>query len=79
MAAFGRLSATVTFMQKSHGTAPGDLLVSADVMARLKISRRTLDRLVASGALPVRRIAGSGHRRYDPADVDRLVADRAVA
>jgi excisionase family DNA binding protein len=47
-------------------------LISREVMAAARISRRTLDRMVEDGRLEAHKIAG-GQRRYRKADVDALV------
>lgn len=49
------------------------MLVSAEVMQRLKISRRTLERWVADGRLPAVKVGGFGARRYREADVEALL------
>jgi excisionase family DNA binding protein len=48
------------------------LLTSADVLARLRISRSTLRRWVKSGKLPAHRTP-FGRLRFDPAEVDRAL------
>lgn len=59
-------------MPTRNTDAAEDYLDSKAVMARVRISRRTLDRYVKSGKLPVS-VLPSGHRRYAPADVDALL------
>lgn len=60
-------------MQKTQEVSDtGSDLVSAEVMAELKISRRTLERWVKDGRLPVTKVGGFGHRRYSRTDVDSL-------
>lgn len=60
-------------MQKMQDDAQGAMLVSAEVMQRLKISRRTLERWVADGRLPAVKVGGFGARRYREADVEALL------
>lgn len=66
-------------MQKMQDDAPDATLVSAEVMARLKISRRTLERWVADGRLPAVKIGGFGARRYRESDVDALLRGQRPA
>jgi excisionase family DNA binding protein len=42
--------------------------------AYLAVSKRTLDRLVQSGAIPTYRI--SGHRRFRIEDIERFISSR---
>lgn len=60
-------------MQKMTSGAENDLLTSRDVMERLFISRRTLERYVADGKLQAAYLP-SGHRRYRLSDVDALLS-----
>jgi hypothetical protein len=60
-------------MQKTQDIGDSDTLASADVMKRLHISRRTLERYVADGVLAALYLP-SGHRRYRPEDVDALLS-----
>lgn len=50
----------------------GDVLTLAEVAARMKVSRRTVDNWVASGRLSVVRIGGVV--RVEPSAVEALVA-----
>lgn len=60
-------------MQKTQEVPEAaDDMVSAEVMAELKISRRTLERWVKNEVLPVTKVGGIGHRRYSRSDVERL-------
>jgi excisionase family DNA binding protein len=52
-------------------------LTSSDVMKRLNISRRTLERYIADEKIPVRRLP-SGHRRFLAADVEALLGERVA-
>jgi len=63
-------------MQNLTNPAESDLLLSKEVMAATRISRRTLDRMVEDGRLPVIRIPG-GQRRYRRADVEALLTPAA--
>lgn len=59
-----------------------DLLGSAEVARRLGTSQRTVQRLVASGALePALTAPGgfAGIHLFDPADVERIKAQREAA
>ena len=54
--------------------APRPLLDLAGAAARLNVSERTVEHLVAVGELPVIRIGlGRGVRRFDPAALDAFV------
>jgi excisionase family DNA binding protein len=59
-------------MHEQNKTSPDDLLVSREVMAAARISRRTLDRWVEDGKLAVIRIDG-GQRRYRRDVVEALI------
>ena len=50
---------------------PQSLLRTTEAAQILKISRRTLQRLIKRGELPVIRIGGQ--IRIDPADLDRFI------
>ncbi|WP_412070402.1 helix-turn-helix domain-containing protein [Rubrivirga sp. IMCC43871] len=53
---------------------PPPLLDLAGAAARLNVSTRTVEALVASGDIPVTRIgAGRGVRRFDPAAVEAFI------
>lgn len=53
---------------------PRALLDLAGAAARLNVSKRTVESLVAVGELPVVRIGlGRGVRRFDPATIDALI------
>lgn len=52
-----------------------ELLSPAEAAGRLGVSVRTLDRYVAQGLIRPLRTPG-GHRRFRPADLDRLVEQR---
>ena len=60
-------------MQKMQDDAPDATLLSSEVMSRLKISRRTLERWVADGRLPAVKVGGFGARRYLESDVEALL------
>lgn len=48
------------------------------VAGMLQVSRSTMDRIVASGALRVTRVgSGRGHPRVHPRDLDAYLAGRA--
>lgn len=47
------------------------LLTKADVCARLAVSLRTLDRLIAQNALPTIKVGRAV--RFDPADVEAYI------
>ena len=54
--------------------APPPLLDLAGAAARLNVSERTVESLVASGEIPVVRIGtGRGVRRFDPAALEAFV------
>jgi excisionase family DNA binding protein len=55
------------------------LLTATQVAQRLTITVRTVDRLVEDGDLPCFRIAKSGHRRFKPDDVERLLVREKTA
>lgn len=69
--------ATFLHMQKLQEIGEDATLATADVMARLHISRRTLDRYVADGKLAAFYLP-SGHRRYLSSDVTALLAPSSV-
>lgn len=50
-----------------------DPITAAEAARRLGVSVRTLDRAVAAGKITPKRTPG-GHRRFDPDDVDDLLA-----
>lgn len=56
-----------------HNLAPGATLTPAETMAVLGISRRTLDRYVATGKLRPARLP-SGHRRFAESAVSAILA-----
>lgn len=59
---------------------PSPLLDLAGTAARLNVSERTVESLVASGEIPVVRIGtGRGVRRFDPASVEAFIRRRARA
>jgi DNA-binding transcriptional MerR regulator len=53
----------------------GRLLSADEVAARLDMSHRTVRR-ISPAELPYLSVTDGGHRRYDPADVDRYVRRR---
>lgn len=57
------------------------LIPTAEVATVLAVDVRTVHRLVTSGRLPVAlKVPGkTGAYLFDPADVDRLAAERAAA
>ena len=57
--------------------SPTDILDAAETMKSLHISRRTLDRYVASGKLAALYLP-SGHRRFRALDVSRVLKSPAV-
>jgi excisionase family DNA binding protein len=64
----------VLHMQKLQLTEdPGRLLLSHEVQDRLRISRATMNRWIASGKLPVIRIEGLAGLRFREADVLALL------
>jgi hypothetical protein len=56
----------------------GDLLTSDEVMDELRISRRTLDRLLASGQLSAQRIGENGGLRFKSGDVAAVLQPRVA-
>ena len=59
----------------AHETAETDLLTIDEVAARLRISRRGVERLIARRAIPVLRLTGRTHRfrwRAVEAALDKL-------
>ncbi len=48
-------------------------LTTKDVMAQTKLSRATIDRFAASGALPSYRPGKTGPRRFMQTDIDRFM------
>jgi excisionase family DNA binding protein len=66
-------------MQKTQEIGADDILLSSEVMAIAKISRRTLERWVADGTLPATKVGGRGARRYRRTDVEALLRGEAVA
>jgi excisionase family DNA binding protein len=55
------------------GTLPPERLVTvADVAKQLKVTARTVRKLLSSGELPSHRVGRA--RRIDPADIDRYLA-----
>jgi excisionase family DNA binding protein len=54
-----------------------DLLTLAEAAEKLRVSRRTLERYMTEGSLPVVRLP-SGHRRIRRSDLDALI-DGGVA
>lgn len=65
-------------MQKTQDLAEGDLLVSREVMDIARISRRTLERWVSTGKLPVVRIEGFSARRYRRRDLNSLLSPQST-
>lgn len=65
-------------MQKMQEIGEEETLATADVMSRLHISRRTLDRYVADGKLSAAYLP-SGHRRYSSGEVDALLSPSPAA
>jgi excisionase family DNA binding protein len=49
-----------------------DLLTLAEAAEKLRVSRRTLERYMTEGSLPVVRLP-SGHRRIRRSDLDALI------
>lgn len=53
-------------------------MTAAQAAARLGVDRKTILRWIADGRLPAVKLAGrTGAYLFDPADVDRLAAQRA--
>lgn len=50
------------------------LLRSRDACEALAVSRRQLDRMVKTGAIPVVRLTEPGHRRFRLTDLTAIVA-----
>lgn len=65
-------------MSNSHEVVADDYLVSSEVLAILRVSRRTLERYVADGKLRTSKVA-SGNRRYRRSDVLALIAPASDA
>ena len=58
--------------------APPPLLDLAGAAARLNVSERTVEALVAQGEIPVVRIGtGRGVRRFDPAAIETFIRRQA--
>jgi hypothetical protein len=55
-----------------------DLLISDEVLVELRISRRTLDRLLASGQLTAQRIGENGGLRFKRGDVQAVLQPRTT-
>jgi excisionase family DNA binding protein len=53
-----------------------DFLTSEEVLLQLRISRRTLDRLLASGQLTAQRIGEHGSLRFKRGDVHAVLRPR---
>lgn len=68
--------ATVIGMPSQNIQAEPEYLAAGDVMATVHISRRTLDRYVTAGKLPVVYLP-SGHRRFQRTDVDALLTPQS--
>ena len=56
----------------------GDLLTSDEVLVELRISRRTLDRLLASGQLAAQRVGENGGLRFKRGDVAAVLQPRTT-
>ena len=64
-------------MATSSPTAPPPLLDLAGAAARLNVSKRTVEALIALGEIPVVRIGtGRGVRRFDPAAIEAFIRRR---
>lgn len=66
-------------MPPENEIPPEEYLTSSDVMAILRISRRTLERWVAASHLPAIKVGGFGARRYKRSDVELLLRGEAAA
>lgn len=55
-----------------------DLLTPAEVLAMLRISRRTLERYIDRGELPAFYLPG-GHRRFKRSEVEGLLSRTGAA
>jgi excisionase family DNA binding protein len=55
-----------------------DFLTSDEVLVELRISRRTLDRLLASGQLAAQRIGETGTLRFKRGDVAAVLQPRTT-
>ena len=74
-----RLAARVAELVEAARTPPPLLSLDATA-ARLNVSPRTVESLVADGEIPVIRIgAGRGVRRFDPAAVEAFIRRQARA
>jgi excisionase family DNA binding protein len=57
---------------QTDNSSAHEFLTSVEVLEKLRISRRTLERYIDKGLLPALRLP-SGHRRFRPDDVDALL------
>lgn len=55
-----------------------ELLTSEEVLAELKISRSTLDRLLATGQIQAQRVTEKGALRFLRRDVRSVLVPRAI-
>lgn len=65
---------TRAYAGNGEATLAPPLLTRDATAAYLAVSKRTLDRLVQAGEIPVYRI--SGHRRFRIADIEQFIRSR---